>query len=139
MDDLADIQRLMRVSEHGTRDEKMEARSQLGELYFEREQWDAAAECFERSIIESGRSPELLGALAMVRIEQGRVAEAGRLMHEACTLAEKEGRRAEPAPGGAWHWLVAQGTRPFRLAASMVAAIMGHREERQARREPPEY
>ena len=139
MDDLADVQRLMRVMERGTRDEQMEARSQLGELYFEREQWDAAAECFERSIIESGRTPELLGALAMVRIEQGRVAEAGRLIHEACELADEEGRRAEPASRGAWHRLVDRGTRPFRLAASMIAAVLGHREGRSDGREPPEH
>ena len=138
MDDLADIQRLMRVSEHGTRDEQIEARTQLGDIYVEREQWNLAAECFERNIRAGVRTPELLGALGVVRIEQGRVGEGHRLIHEACALADREGRRVEPAPRGAWHRLVDRGTRPLRLAASMIAAAMGHREGRSARREPPD-
>ena len=135
MDDPQHIEHLLRLLAHGTRDEEIDARNQLGEMYFEREQWDLAAECFEGNISEGVRTPEMFGALAMVRIEQGRVAEASRLIHAACELADEERMGAEQASRGAWHWLVDQGTRPFRLAASLVVAMMGHRHERSDRPE----
>ena len=44
MDDSAEVQRLLRLLEHGTRDEQIGARTQLGYIFLEREQWDYAAE-----------------------------------------------------------------------------------------------
>jgi hypothetical protein len=135
MDDPRHLDRLLRLVEHGTHEVKIDARNQLGELYFEREQWNDAAECFERNIKDGVRTPETLGALAMVRIEQGRSREAGRLMHAACELADKERRRGERATtdarrssqlGDAWQWLV----HPFGLLASFVAAVIGRRQDR---------
>ena len=89
---LAEIDELLRILQHGSREEKVAASTRLGALHAERGQWDRAAECIERNIVEGVRTPQALRALAAIRAEQGYVDEAAALLDEAWRLMEPSGR-----------------------------------------------
>jgi hypothetical protein len=88
MGESAEIQRLLELLERGTNEEQIEARTCLGHIFLEREQWDYAAECLERNYQEGVRTPTLLRDLVRVRIMQGRVEEARALGDEVHRMAE---------------------------------------------------
>src|SRR3712207_5149241 len=80
MDDPQRIEHWLWLLDHGTRDEQIEARSELGRVFERRGQWDYAAECYEGSIRAGVRDLSLFARLGMVYVRDRRWRDAAEVV-----------------------------------------------------------
>lgn len=108
-----DTERLLWLLEHGTQQERIVARTQLGTIFAQRGQWEYAAECIELNISDGVDLARMYRTLAGIRVIQGREDEASALLEEshrhagageATELAALLRKRGRVKCAGCGHW-----------------------------------